>query len=49
MKKYQKPVLDAVEYEVEEILTASGWNGLIDGGQQPEGGGDSIDFDDLWK
>jgi len=46
MKKYQKPVLDTVKYEVEEILTISG--GLIDGGHDDQGG-DSIDFDDLWK
>ena len=46
MKKYQKPVLDTVKYEVEEILTISG--GLIDGGHDDQGG-DSIDFGDLWK
>ena len=45
MKKYQKPVLDAVEYEVEEILTVSG--GLINGGHD-DNGGDVEDFEDLW-
>ncbi len=45
MKKYQKPVLDTVEYEVEEILTISG--GLIDGGHDDQGG-DSDSFEDLF-
>ena len=43
MRKYEEPVMNVLVLEAEDVIT------LSYGGTVPEGGGPSIDADDLFK
>ena len=46
--EFLNPEVDVIKFESEDVITTSNGGGLIDGGTLEEGGGPSIDVDDLF-